>query len=682
LLVSLSFPVALHAATTLEFDWGPSPSGNIARYQLFQRLSNQNYNYSNPIWQGTSTGCVVTISTDDQVNHFVVKAVAVDGQRSANSNEETYTPPPPSAPSPAPPAVTTSTVNNIGSVSATGRGRITSLGVPNPTAHGVVWNRTGSPTLADARTNEGAASATGAFTSVMNGLTADTTYYVRAYATNSAATVYGGQVSFKTEPSATQPTPPSQAPPAVTTSTVNNIGSVSATGRGRITSLGVPNPTAHGVVWNRTGSPTLADARTNEGAASATGAFTSTMNGLTADTTYYVRAYATNSVATVYGGQVSFKTEPSATQPTPPPSGGGGGSTPPPSGSAGGSGGSTPPPSGGGGGSGSGGSTPPPSGSGGSGSTPNPSPSKATNLPELPIHQNWARNYPGTDISSLLRLPAGNIDPKVMFFVNANGWLKSAMELIVDQFKFVLADSGIKATSDGKGRLRIRSPRLDPFEVSVQIDSVVTTQRGDGLAVDGKGHFLLSIGNVCLKLVPTVFCEDQLKASLAALGLNRYSVEDGMLIVNLNDSEKMVLRFDPLANACTDNPRTQAKPAFSMVGNFCHKIDIGKLRLNFADGSYQNMPPSVFDWQQLSQALSAFGVESAVDPCNGIVTLRSHDGSLTWKGKPDYLYRRDRTMSASFTGFKPAGDLNGDGVADFYFCNNTWKQVFYTLPQP
>ena len=207
----------------------------------------------------------------------------------------------------------------IGTTTATGNGNITDLGVPDPTQHGVCWNTTGNPTTADSKTEEGAASATGAFTSNMTGLSPNTTYYVRAYATNveeneeptrnAAPTgpVYGNEVVFTTSSA--------QSLPAVTTQAVTNIAATTATGNGNITDLGVPDPTQHGVCWNTTGTPTIADSHTQEGAATATGAYTSSMTGLSSSTTYYVRAYATNTAGTAYGNQVSFST--SSTTPIP-----------------------------------------------------------------------------------------------------------------------------------------------------------------------------------------------------------------------------------------------------------------------------------------------------------------------------------------------------------------------------
>ncbi len=197
------------------------------------------------------------------------------------------------------PTLTTQAVSSIAARTATGNGNITDLGTPNPTAHGVCWNTTGTPTTADSKTDEGAASSTGAFTSNITGLNGNTTYYVRAYATNAQGTAYGNQVTFTT----------AVAPPVVTTQSVSSITTTTAAGNGNITDLGTTNPTAFGVCWNTTGTPTTADSKTNEGGTSSTGAFTSTISGLSSYTTYYVRAYATNSGGTSYGTQVTFTTE-------------------------------------------------------------------------------------------------------------------------------------------------------------------------------------------------------------------------------------------------------------------------------------------------------------------------------------------------------------------------------------
>ncbi len=97
-----------------------------------------------------------------------------------------------------------------------------------------------------------------------------------------------------------------EATPAVSTTPVTNITQISATAGGNVISDGGAIVTAKGVCWNTSPNPTIANSHTSDG--SGTGVFTSNIIGLNANTTYYIRAYATNSKATSYGGEFSFHT--------------------------------------------------------------------------------------------------------------------------------------------------------------------------------------------------------------------------------------------------------------------------------------------------------------------------------------------------------------------------------------
>ena len=92
----------------------------------------------------------------------------------------------------------------------------------------------------------------------------------------------------------------------LTTLPVGNIANITATSGGNITNNGGSPVTQRGVVWSTSPNPTTANNQSNDG--SGTGNYTSTLTGLTASTTYYVRAYATNSAGTAYGNELSFTT--------------------------------------------------------------------------------------------------------------------------------------------------------------------------------------------------------------------------------------------------------------------------------------------------------------------------------------------------------------------------------------
>ncbi|MFN6388824.1 MAG: DUF1566 domain-containing protein, partial [Bacteroidota bacterium] len=96
-----------------------------------------------------------------------------------------------------PPTIASTTAaTSITSTTAISGGNITSDGGSPITARGVVWSTSADPTTSDSKTPT--AGTTGTFTSNLTGLTGGTLYYVRAYATNAANTVYGDQISFTT----------------------------------------------------------------------------------------------------------------------------------------------------------------------------------------------------------------------------------------------------------------------------------------------------------------------------------------------------------------------------------------------------------------------------------------------------------------------------------------------------
>jgi len=92
----------------------------------------------------------------------------------------------------------------------------------------------------------------------------------------------------------------------VSTDSVSGVYANQVTIRGQVISDGGSAITARGVAYGTSSIPTIAGSHTNDGVG--TGGFVSTVSGLSPSTQYYVRAYATNVVGTVYGNEMSFTT--------------------------------------------------------------------------------------------------------------------------------------------------------------------------------------------------------------------------------------------------------------------------------------------------------------------------------------------------------------------------------------
>ena len=94
--------------------------------------------------------------------------------------------------------------------------------------------------------------------------------------------------------------------PTLSTLEITDITKITATSGGDVTNGGGNNVTARGVCWSTSSNPTTSDSHTSN--ETGTGSFTSSLTDLTQNTTYYVRAYATNNEGTAYGNQKQFST--------------------------------------------------------------------------------------------------------------------------------------------------------------------------------------------------------------------------------------------------------------------------------------------------------------------------------------------------------------------------------------
>jgi len=94
--------------------------------------------------------------------------------------------------------------------------------------------------------------------------------------------------------------------PVLTTANVTEITHDGAVSGGNITDDGGAQVTVRGVCWATTSNPVATGLHTTDGPGP--GTFASSITGLATNTLYYVKAYATNSVGTAYGKEVSFTT--------------------------------------------------------------------------------------------------------------------------------------------------------------------------------------------------------------------------------------------------------------------------------------------------------------------------------------------------------------------------------------
>ena len=193
------------------------------------------------------------------------------------------------------PVLTTTPLNKIGATSAECGGKITFDGQPKFISYGICWDTKSNPTIANLRTAH-ITPIPGEFVNTIGGLTAKTIYFVRAYATNSAGTAYGEQVSFTTTISV----------PFILTSFVSDITDNSATAGSIILFNGGSHINNYGICWDTLPKPTINASKTIDSLE--TDVFLGHIQGLKPNKAYFARAYATNTAGTAYGEEKTFTT--------------------------------------------------------------------------------------------------------------------------------------------------------------------------------------------------------------------------------------------------------------------------------------------------------------------------------------------------------------------------------------
>ena len=194
------------------------------------------------------------------------------------------------------PTVETVEATNITMTSVTVEGNVTNDGGSPVTERGICYSIYENPTLSDSVRLAG--TGIGRYYCEMTNLTNATTYYIRAFATNSEGTSFGDVITVRTVEHPMLPT--------VTTDEVSDITLNTAVCGGNVLSDGFAPITERGICYATHEEPTVFDYKVPGG--EGLGLFQCRMSGLETLTTYYVRAYARNSEGYAYGNEVSFVT--------------------------------------------------------------------------------------------------------------------------------------------------------------------------------------------------------------------------------------------------------------------------------------------------------------------------------------------------------------------------------------
>ncbi len=196
--------------------------------------------------------------------------------------------------------ILTTSVSTVTASSASGQGNVTNDGGETILTRGVCYSTTPNPTTSNFKKETTSSNNLGSFNVFLSSLTQGTTYYAKAFATNSNGTAYGNEVSFTT---LSPPSTPVTSPATNITSNTAIITSTIATANGN-------QIIERGICYDIAQNPTVNGNKINGG--SGIGSYTISMSGdsgfLNSNIPYYVRAYLKTADGVIYGNQISFTT--------------------------------------------------------------------------------------------------------------------------------------------------------------------------------------------------------------------------------------------------------------------------------------------------------------------------------------------------------------------------------------
>lgn len=196
-----------------------------------------------------------------------------------------------------PPTVVTKIAFDVSLNKATLNGEVTNEGYSAASERGFVYSdKNNNPSVSDSKINSGYGK--GVFSILLDGLSVNTKYHFKAFATNTKGTSYGEALSFTTA---------DYNLASLSTEIPKNITFNSAEMSGVVSNQGGGNVIERGFCFGFNPNPTTAD---NKLAVSSKGqgAFTLVIINLKGNTKYYIRSYAINEKGTAYGNEQNFTT--------------------------------------------------------------------------------------------------------------------------------------------------------------------------------------------------------------------------------------------------------------------------------------------------------------------------------------------------------------------------------------
>jgi hypothetical protein len=287
---------------------------------------------------------------------------------------------------------------------------------------------------------------------------------------------------------------------------------------------------------------------------------------------------------------------------------------------------------------------------------------------------------PGMDLTGVISGPDGLVDPNAVLLLDETVGELTVRALIGELVKDALQDETVSIQVDGDGTLVIFAQALGGVIVPAKVESVATCSWPDGIEVSRTGELVMKKDRVVITMAPAWLDPVSLAGALETLGFEQHSAENGFAVIQVAGNKSVALRPDITARMPHDpggHFRSLSTPV-RLEGDL-NDPDNSHFSITYPDGTVQRILPFVYDLERFREFMEANGVNYLLDSSTGLISLLDSNDLPVWRGMPSYTILNP-PAGATEIAFKPAGDLNKDGLPDIYVITDKAKQAIYTLP--
>ena len=295
------------------------------------------------------------------------------------------------------------------------------------------------------------------------------------------------------------------------------------------------------------------------------------------------------------------------------------------------------------------------------------------------VTEKTAFNNPGLNLKYTITELSGYMNPAYPIFQDAEGKALSLINMTADAMNELLSDTTAKASLDETGVFTFSSANMGPYVMPSSIISAITSNTGNVFMPSFSGDMLVTRNGIEFKIAPASFDFSSFLAGLDSLGIS-YTVDNsGIVFMTFPNGQTEVRRFTTFAFKEPEKKNAFAAGTASFdFSSGDPTLDVYKTLITYPDSVTQTMVPFIHDMETFDYLVAAFGFGYSVDADSGIISILVN-GQVIIRCIPEVALTPLSTDSPVKT-LMEAGDLNADGISDFYFYSETYRQALFMLP--